>query len=54
MPDKYQDVIVGYEIDFNRYFYVYAPPRPLEEIDADIRVIEKDIVRMLAEVTGRE
>ena len=44
--------IVGYEINFNRYFYRYAPPRPLEEIEADIRAIESDIVRMLAEVTG--
>jgi type I restriction enzyme M protein len=42
---------VGYEINFNRYFYRYTPPRPLEEIEADIRVIETDIVRMLAEVT---
>jgi type I restriction enzyme M protein len=44
--------IVGYEINFNRYFYRYTPPRPLEEIEADIRDIERDIVRMLAEVTG--
>jgi type I restriction enzyme M protein len=44
--------LVGYEINFNRYFYRYTPPRPLEEIEADIREIEKDIVRMLAEVTG--
>jgi type I restriction enzyme M protein len=44
--------IVGYEINFNRYFYQYKPPRPLEDIEADIRAIEKDIVRMLAEVTG--
>lgn len=44
--------IVGYEINFNRYFYRYAPPRPLEEIEADIRTIEKDIMWMLAEVTG--
>ncbi|MBM3216384.1 SAM-dependent DNA methyltransferase [Candidatus Poribacteria bacterium] len=44
--------IVGYEINFNRYFYRYTPPRPLEEIEADIREIEQDIVRMLAEVTG--
>ena len=46
--------IVGYEINFNRYFYRYKPPRPLEEIEADIRAIEQDIVRMLAEVTGSE
>ena len=44
--------MVGYEINFNRYFYRYTPPRPLEEIEADIRAIEGDIVRMLAEVTG--
>jgi type I restriction enzyme M protein len=44
---------VGYEINFNRYFYEYQPPRALEEIEADIRTIEQDILRMLAEVTGR-
>ncbi|BCW92320.1 MAG: DNA methyltransferase [Thermoanaerobaculum sp.] len=44
--------IVGYEINFNRYFYRYTPPRPLEEIEADIRALEQEIVRMLAEVTG--
>jgi type I restriction enzyme M protein len=44
--------LVGYEINFNRYFYRYTPPRPLEEIEADIRGIESDILKMLAEVTG--
>ena len=44
--------LVGYEVNFNRYFYRYTPPRPLEEIEADIRGIESDILRMLAEVTG--
>jgi type I restriction enzyme M protein len=44
--------IVGYEINFNRYFYRYEPPRPLEAIEADIRAIETDIVRMLRDVTG--
>ena len=44
--------VVGYEINFNRYFYRYTPPRPLEEIEGEIRAIETDIVRMLAEVTG--
>ncbi len=63
MPDAWIDTakrdprdgrvgIIGYEINFNRYFYRYTPPRPLEEIEADIRAIERDIVRMLAEVTG--
>jgi type I restriction enzyme M protein len=44
--------LIGYEINFNRYFYRYTPPRRLEDIEADIRAIEGDIVRMLAEVTG--
>ncbi len=43
---------VGYEINFNRYFYVYEPPRPLEEIEADIRKLEKEIIDMLREVTA--
>jgi type I restriction enzyme M protein len=46
--------IIGYEINFNRYFYRYIAPRPLEEIEADIRGIEADILRMLAQVTGSE
>ena len=44
--------IVGYEINFNRYFYEYRPPRPLEEIEADIQRVEQDIVAMLREVAG--
>ncbi|NQT12184.1 MAG: N-6 DNA methylase, partial [Planctomycetes bacterium] len=43
---------VGYEINFNRYFYQYKPPRPLEEIDADIKRLESEIMEMLREVTG--
>ena len=43
---------VGYEINFNRYFYKYQPPRPLEEIEADIKVVEKEILDMLREVAG--
>ncbi len=39
-PKDGQVGIVGYEINFNRYFYRYTPPRPLEEIEADIRAIE--------------
>ncbi|HLQ00964.1 MAG TPA: class I SAM-dependent DNA methyltransferase, partial [Burkholderiales bacterium] len=51
-PRDGQVGLVGYEINFNRYFYRYTPPRPLEEIESDIRGIEQDILRMLAEVTG--
>ncbi|SEQ49274.1 class I SAM-dependent DNA methyltransferase [Pseudomonas sp. NFPP19] len=43
--------IVGYEINFNRYFYVYQPPRPLVEIDADLKAVEAEIAALLAEVT---
>ena len=39
--------LVGYEINFNRYFYEYRPPRPLEEIEADIQQVEHQIVAML-------
>lgn len=42
---------VGYEINFNRYFYQYKPPRPLQEIDADLKRAEEEIVRLLGEVT---
>jgi type I restriction enzyme M protein len=43
--------IVGYEINFNRYFYKYVPPRPLEEIDADLKAVEAEIENLLIEVT---
>ncbi len=43
--------IVGYEINFNRYFYQYQPPRPLAAIDADLKAIEADIAALLGEVT---
>ena len=44
--------VVGYEINFNRHFFRYTPPRPLEDIESDIRAIEADIVRMLSEITA--
>jgi type I restriction enzyme M protein len=43
---------VGYEINFNRYFYKYKPPRPLEEIEADIKTLEREILEMLRDVAG--
>ena len=43
--------VVGYEINFNRYFYEYQPPRELEEIDADLKAVEAEIAAVLAEVT---
>ncbi|WP_029526233.1 type I restriction-modification system subunit M [Polaromonas glacialis] len=43
---------VGYEINFNRHFYRFTPPRSLEEIDADLKLAEAEIVRLLQEVTA--
>jgi len=54
VPDAWMDRTkdkVGYEINFNRYFYKYVPPRPLEEIDADLKKAEEEIMRLLREVT---
>jgi type I restriction enzyme M protein len=53
VPDAWVDETktrVGYEINFNRYFYKYVPPRPLDEIEADLVVIEEEIADMLEEV----
>jgi type I restriction enzyme M protein len=41
---------VGYEINFNRYFYKYVPPRDLHEIDEELKAIEKEIADLLNEV----
>ena len=43
---------VGYEINFSRYFYKYVPPRPLEEIDAEMKQLEAEIAELLREVVG--
>lgn len=43
---------VGYEIPLNRHFYRYEPPRALEVIAADVKSLEREIVTMLAEITG--
>ena len=48
----YSKTKVGYEIPINRHFYVYEPPRPLEEIEMDIKALEGDILAMLKEVVG--
>lgn len=41
---------VGYEINFNRYFYKYVPPRDLHEIDAELKAVEAEIAALLDEV----
>ena len=43
-PDKTK---VGYEIPFNRHFYVFKPPRPLAQIDADLKASTDRILEMI-------
>lgn len=55
VPDAWVDhskTKFGYEIPLNRHFYVYEPPRPLDEIEADLQTLENEITAMLAEVTA--
>jgi type I restriction enzyme M protein len=55
VPDAWIDeskTKVGYEIPLNRHFYLYEPPRPLEAIEADIKVLEGEIMALLKEVTS--
>lgn len=50
VPDAWVDYAktkVGYEIPINRHFYVYKPPRPLAEIEADIEALEGEIADLL-------
>jgi type I restriction enzyme M protein len=49
-PHDEQVGAVGYEIPFNRHFYEYEPPRPLEEIDAELDELSREIMQMLQEV----
>ena len=55
VPDAWMDRDkdkVGYEINFNRHFYTYTPPRPLAAIDAELKQAEEKIMRLLREVTA--
>jgi type I restriction enzyme M protein len=55
VPDAWVDhdkTKIGYEIPFTRHFYVYTPPRPLEEIDAELKELEAEIQKLLGEVTS--
>ncbi len=50
VPDAWVDydkTKVGYEIPINRHFYVYKPPRPLDEIEEDITQLEREIAELL-------
>ena len=54
VPDAWVDhtkTKIGYEIPLTRHFYKYVPPRPLAEIDAEIKALEAEIQKLLREVT---
>lgn len=54
VPDAWIDhtkTKIGYEMPFTRHFYVYKPPRPLAEIDAELKSLEAEIQALLGEVT---
>jgi type I restriction enzyme M protein len=48
-PDKTK---MGFEIPFNRHFYVFKPPRPLAEIDAELKGVTDNILRMIGGLTA--
>ena len=53
-PDAWIDhdkTKVGYEIPFNRHFYVFKPPRPLAEIDAELKGVTDRILTMIGGLT---
>ena len=53
-PDAWIDhekTKTGYEIPFNRHFYVFKPPRPLAEIDAELKVVTDRIVTMIGDLS---
>jgi type I restriction enzyme M protein len=55
LPDAWindEKTRIGYEIPFSRHFYKYVRPRPLAKIQDEIRQIEQEILKSLAEVTG--
>ena len=54
-PDAWIDAEktkVGYEIPFNRHFYVFKPPRPLAVIDEELKGVTDNILRMIGGLTA--
>ncbi|MGC9369291.1 MAG: N-6 DNA methylase [Paracoccaceae bacterium] len=55
VPDAWVDygrTKVGYEIPFNRHFYVYKPPRELDKIEGEIETLEGEIAKLLEGLVG--
>ena len=50
--ENHEKTKVGYEIPFNRHFYVFTPPRPLEVIDAELKQVTDRILEMIGGLSG--
>lgn len=54
-PDAWIDAEktkIGYEIPFNRHFYVFQPPRPLAEIDAELKTVTDTILKLIGGISA--
>jgi len=54
-PDAYwneDETKIGYEINFNKYFHQYTPPRTLKEIAADLFLVEEETENLLNEIVN--
>jgi type I restriction enzyme M protein len=54
LPDSWMDRSkdkIGYEINFNKYFYKFSPPRSLEDISQDLKSLDDEIKRLSMEMT---
>ncbi|MEU8020414.1 class I SAM-dependent DNA methyltransferase [Micromonospora parva] len=55
VPDAWIDETktkIGYDLPFTRHFYIYQPPRPLDEIDGEIKALESEIQALLWKVVS--
>ena len=55
IPDAWidqQKTKLGYEIPFNRHFYIFTPPRQLEDIDAELKDVTDQILKMIRELSA--
>ena len=54
VPDAWVDeekTKVGYEIPFNRHFYVFKPPRSLSDIDTELKGVTDSVLRMIEDLS---
>ena len=54
-PDAWIDhekTKIGYEIPFNRHFYMFEPPRPLDAIDADLKRCTDRILTLIQNLSA--